>query len=348
MMKKVLVSTVLTASAIAAHAQSSVTLYGTIDEGFQYLTHSSSSGKSFIGIQSGNAIPSLFGIKGSEDLGGGMSAYFHLENGYVVNTGEQASSTSFFNRASYIGFKDNEYGALELGKQWNLMFQELLDFDATSMGQYSLLSTTLFPASTDWPNNSIKYISPSYRGLTGYAEYSFGDQVAGNFRAGRYMAFALAYDHGPLSLRSIYEDDRGEYDASTGIDAAGEVQRRATLAAKYTFDKLTVMGGYANVSGNLDISPPGNLYWLGATYQANHDVRLLAQVMHADLFHEEGEPTWMVLGATYNFSPRTFVYTFLGYLDNKNAQTVSLNALDSSQPFGMSQTGVQIGINHSF
>ncbi|WP_321813099.1 MULTISPECIES: porin [unclassified Paraburkholderia] len=347
-MKKWLVSLLCGAGSVAAHAQSSVTLYGTVDEGLQYLTHSSSGGHAEVGLQSGNAIPSLFGIKGQEDLGSGRKAYFDLESGYVVNTGQQADSSSLFNRYAFVGLEDPTWGSVELGRQWNLMFQALLDFDATSMAQYSLLSTDLFPAQSDWPSNAIKYRSPVIAGFSASAEYSFGQQVAGDSRAGRYMGASLAYDRGPLSMRAIYEDTRGELDTTTGISEANRVERRATVAAKYRFDSLSLMGGYANISGDLGLSPAGNLYWAGMTYTLTPKVTVLGEAIHHDMFHGRGEPTWVVIGGQYNLSPRTFLYGFAGYLDNHGANTVSLNALDSTQPYGMSQTGVQIGINHSF
>nr|WP_241014712.1 porin [Burkholderia sp. Ac-20379] len=323
-------------------------MYGTLDVGVQYLTHAGTDGKARFGMQSGNAIPSHFGIRGTEDIGDGRQIYFDLENGFTVNDGKIADSSTFFNRYAYVGYRDPQWGSLEMGREWNLMFQTLLEFDATEMAQYSLLSTSLFPAQTDWPGNSIKYISPAWHGFTGYAEYSFGQQLAGVARAGRYIGLALAYDAGPLAARAVYEDSRGELDAATGIDASGKVERRVTMAAKYRFGAATAMGGFANISGDLGLSPDGDLMWAGATFQVSSRVKLIAQAMHEQLFRERGQPTWVVLGSTLSLSPRTFVYGYAGVLDNHGASTVSLNALDATEPYGMSQTGVQVGINHSF
>lgn len=336
------------AGSITAHAQSSVELYGTVDLGIQYLTHAGAGGKSRLGLQSGNAIPSHFGIRGAEDIGGGRQIYFDLENGFNVNNGGMADSSAFFNRYAYLGYRDPQWGALEMGREWNLMFQTLLDFDATGMAQYSLLSTSLFPVQTDWPGNAVKYISPTWRGLTGYAEYSFGQQLAGAASAGRYLGLALAYDAGPFSARAVYENSRGERDAATGADASGRVARRATLAAKYRFGGWAAMGGYSNLSGDLGLSPDGNLMWAGATFDLSSRLKLIAQAMHEDLFRAQGQPTWLVLGTTLSLSPRTFLYGYAGVLANHGASTVSLNALDATEPYGMSQTGVQVGINHSF
>ena len=85
-MKKVLLAaTISSLFAVAAHAQSSVTLYGVIDAGVVYANNahtpgSASSGQSW-GVGSGNVSDTLWGLKGSEDLGGGMHAIFKLEDG---------------------------------------------------------------------------------------------------------------------------------------------------------------------------------------------------------------------------------------------------------------------------
>src|SRR5258706_11288579 len=88
-----------------AHAQSTVTLYGTIDTGIQYLSHASSDDKASIGMQSGNSIPSHWGLTGSEDLGGGLSAYFKIENGFLENSGSMTMPGDLFNRFALVGLK---------------------------------------------------------------------------------------------------------------------------------------------------------------------------------------------------------------------------------------------------
>lgn len=67
-----------------AHAQSSVTLYGTIDAGLDYISNQKSpagAGPAY-GVQSGNVSTSRWGLRGNEDLGGGLGAVFTLENGF--------------------------------------------------------------------------------------------------------------------------------------------------------------------------------------------------------------------------------------------------------------------------
>jgi predicted porin len=345
--KRLALPAMLMGTAGTAFSQSSITLYGTVDVGVQYLSHSSADGKASIGMQSGNSIPSRWGITGSEDLGAGLSAYFKLENGFLMNSGSMVVPGDLFNRFALVGLKGS-WGAVEFGKQPNMMFEQTLLYDATYMAQYSLLSTNLMPLATVFPNNSVEYRTPDFNGLSGAAMYSFGQQQAGDFRAGKYLGVSTAYARGPVSIRAVYEQANGSGDGLTGGSESGAVDRRASIAAKYSAGSVTVMGGYANVSGDLHLSPPGNVYWLGGTYLVSPMFSVLAQAMHYDASGGQGRPTWSILGGIYRLSVRTFVYGYAGYLDNRGAKTVSLNSFDPSQPNGMSQTGVQIGINHAF
>ena len=109
-----------------------------------------------------------------------------------------------------------------------------------------------------------------------------------------------------------------------------------------------MMSGYANVTGDLQLSPGGNLYRAAGTYNLTPTFSMLVQALRNDTSNREGHPAWAILGCIYRLSVSTFVYGYAGYLDNLGAKTVSLNSFDPSQPDGMSQTGVQLGINHSF
>ena len=109
-MKKTLVMAAVAASFTSvAHAQSSVTLYGLLDAGVTY-TSNVNGGKQFA-VTSGNIDQSLFGLRGVEDLGGGLKAIFTLESGFNVGNGKYANDGSMFNRQSYVGLS-SQYGTV--------------------------------------------------------------------------------------------------------------------------------------------------------------------------------------------------------------------------------------------
>jgi predicted porin len=105
-----------------AHAQSSVTLYGVIDESVHYLTHANQAGDSSIGLGNGGMTESRWGIRGVEDLGGGWSTFFKLENRFYMNTGQSDPTLPFFNEAQ-VGVRSDSYGQVIFGRQYNAMIE---------------------------------------------------------------------------------------------------------------------------------------------------------------------------------------------------------------------------------
>lgn len=109
--------------ASGAWAQGNVTLYGSMDAGVGYVNNVGGHAKWSM-IQ-GNTQPDRWGFKGREDLGGGLSAIFQLENGFYTNNGQLATANTLWNRAAYLGLSSPRYGTLTLGRQTPLPFDLL-------------------------------------------------------------------------------------------------------------------------------------------------------------------------------------------------------------------------------
>ena len=116
MKKSLLALAALGASAGVAHAQSSVTLYGIVDEGFNINTNAG--GKHLYNLSSGVLQGSRWGLRGTEDLGGGLQAVFVLEDGFDASTGKFGQGGLEFGRQAYVGLSSN-FGALTLGRQYD-------------------------------------------------------------------------------------------------------------------------------------------------------------------------------------------------------------------------------------
>jgi general bacterial porin, GBP family len=191
----------------AAHAQSSVTLYGLIDAGITYtsneVTGTGGGGHSNWQMTSGAVQDSRWGLRGAEDLGGGLKAVFALESGFDVNNGQYTSSNRIFNRQAYVGVSSREYGTLTLGRQTD----EMVDF----VGPLSLTGTEFGGTHFAHPfdidnlndsfqiNNSVKYTSPDFAGFKLGALYGFSNQ-AGGFTNNRAYSFGLSYVRGPWKV----------------------------------------------------------------------------------------------------------------------------------------------------
>ncbi|MFM0053853.1 porin [Caballeronia grimmiae] len=211
-MKRILIAgAALATLSGAAQAQSNVTLYGLIDAGITYtnsqITGTGGGGHSNWQMTSGGVQYSRWGLRGAEDLGGGLQAIFNLENGFNINNGQLSSANRIFNRLAYVGVASRDFGSLTLGRQTDGM----VDF----VGPLSLTGTqyggTRFAHPFDVDNlndsfqinNSVKYSSPDFAGFKIGALYGFSNQ-AGGFANNRAYSVGASYSWGPLNFGAGY------------------------------------------------------------------------------------------------------------------------------------------------
>ncbi|SDC86072.1 porin [Paraburkholderia lycopersici] len=196
----------------AANAQSSVTLYGLIDTSITYVnnqrTASPGAGSSNWSMLSGNLSASRWGLRGREDLGGGTAAIFALENGFSSNTGALSQKgVDMFGRQAWVGLQSNALGTLTLGRQYDMILNFVTPLGASGSGWGGNLA--MHPYDNDDSiqniriNNSVKYVSPTYRGLTFGAMYGFSN-TPGEFGNNAAWSVGLGYANGPLSLGAGY------------------------------------------------------------------------------------------------------------------------------------------------
>jgi GBP family porin len=197
--------------ASAAHAQSSVTLYGLIDAGITYtnnnVTAAGGPGHSNFKATSGSVNGSRWGLRGAEDLGGGLKAIFTLENGFSIMNGTNGQGGREFGRQAFVGLSSNQFGAVTLGRQYD----SVVDF----VGPLALTGTqyggTQFAHPFDNDNldntfrvsNSVKYTSANYAGFKLGAMYGFSNE-AGGFSDNRAYSVGASYNYGPLNVAGAY------------------------------------------------------------------------------------------------------------------------------------------------
>jgi predicted porin len=170
---------------VYVHAQSSVTLYGVVDAGVSYVNNVASQpgaiGARKIQATTGVGVPSRWGLRGTEDLGSGNSAIFVLENGFSVINGTQLQGSRLFGRQAFVGLTNQKLGSVTFGRQYD----SVVDFVgplvssrqwATQYGAHIGDIDNLY--TTFRINNSIKYTSPTYLGLTFGGLYAFSNQAA--------------------------------------------------------------------------------------------------------------------------------------------------------------------------
>lgn len=246
-------------SASAAHAQSSVTLYGLLDAGLMY-TNNVASGSSHGGLvqaTSGNINGDRFGMKGSEDLGQGLKAVFTLESGFNGENGKSGQDGRLFGRMAFVGLSSNQFGTLTIGRQ----FDEMYDFIGPLSGAAADFGFSSFAHPYDNDNlthtvginNAVKYMSNSYNGFTFGSMYAFSNST--DFDLNRAYSVGASYNNGPLKAAVAYLQidgskgttsssagavDIAENSAVAGFSAGAKVQRTFGSGLNYSFGPATV------------------------------------------------------------------------------------------------------------
>ncbi|WP_233803526.1 porin [Paraburkholderia sp. HP33-1] len=228
MKKSLLALAALGAFAGVAHAQSSVTLYGIVDVGINMNTNSG--GSHLYNMSSGVLQGSRFGLRGTEDLGGGLKALFVLENGFDLTNGKLGQGGLMFGRQAYVGLQ-SDFGTVTLGRQYDSVVDYVGPFEVGDQwGGY----IAAHPGDIDnfnnayRTNNTIKYTSNNYNGLTFGGTYSFGG-TAGDFTHNQIWSLGAGYANGPLQLGVGYLNARTPA-ASGGIFNNGGTIATNTLA----------------------------------------------------------------------------------------------------------------------
>ncbi|KVG66630.1 porin [Burkholderia pseudomultivorans] len=255
MKKSLLALVALGAFAGAAHAQSSVTLYGIIDEGL--LFNNNAGGKHLYSMASGVMQGSRFGLRGTEDLGGGLKAIFTLENGFDVNSGKLGQGSLMFGRQAYVGLSSN-FGTVTLGRQYDSVVDFVGPLEAGDQwGGY----IAAHPGDLDnfnnayRVNNAIKYTSPTYAGFSFGGLYSLGG-IAGQFARNQVWSLGAGYNNGPLVLGVGY------LNARTPGNAGGMFNNGSTASAAPV--SSPVYGAYANNANTYQVIGAGGAYTFGA------------------------------------------------------------------------------------
>src|SRR5579871_2322709 len=152
-------------------AQSSVTLYGIVDQSIRYTTNSNAANDGMVQMTNGAITNSRWGLKGAADLGNGMQAIFRLESGFEPETGALDSKNTIFNRYAYVGLTGN-FGTVRLGRQTTEGFNLFEDLDPLTIGNYGANSWPYY-LTQGYVSSAVSY-EKSLSGFTFGASYAFG------------------------------------------------------------------------------------------------------------------------------------------------------------------------------
>jgi predicted porin len=359
-MKKTLcVLAVLAAITNYACAQSSsVSIYGLIDEAI-VLERGGAAGP-VNKLSSGVSAGSRLGFKGNEDLGGGLSALFLLENGFQADTGAVGQGGLLFGRQAYVGLKGNA-GIVTLGRQYTPQYLTTSFADPFNNGSagdsVNLLQATGNSASR--MDNSVKYATPVMNGFSGEFAYGFGE-VAGNTSTGRQIGAEVGYATGPLDVRLAYHN-RNNDTATTKIDAA----KNTLLAATYNFNVAKLHFAYGVDKGpfSAPLRNLGNPYnyavaptlasvttdstdlLFGVTVPFGVHTLLVSYIRKNDKTAANQDATQAAIGYRYSLSKRTDLYAAYAHISNKNGASYTVgNTIEA----GSGNKALDLGLRYTF
>lgn len=372
--------------AIGAHAQSSVTLYGTLDAGLLYQSRTNGGGPgnpnfgknvgSYFGFGDGGYSPSVFGLKGVEDLGGGLKAKFQLESGINTGTGGyNASNGNLWGRESWVGLDSDQFGEVRLGLQRSPFFYTMLDLDprgsltGSSLTPYldNVVETGLFVS------NAVSYYSPVFYGISGELMFGFGN-TAGNFQAGRQWSASLKYQHQGLLLEAVYYDSNAG-GATITLPTSDVPFEGRMIGAGYDFGKVSVKASVTNYKLGVPTDPltadaPNNYVFSGGGSWAIRPDLLVNGVAFYQIDRNDTKSHALLgsLGLEYLLSRRTSFYTQVGVVHNAGGADLGIAdgesgligtaTVDGGYPSNPSQSSVfmpsgtsvavDVGIRHTF
>ncbi|ALP64939.1 MULTISPECIES: porin [Paraburkholderia] len=325
-MKRIALSTLslaLLGAAGAAHAQSSVTLYGLIDDSIQYVHNANPANDNLWQLAAGNLQGSRWGVKGTEDLGGGLKAIFQLESGFNPNNGKMGSygtGTKLFGRQAYVGVTHDAYGTFTVGRQYD----PLVDLVQPLTADNYFGSTFTTPGDVDnndnssRTNNAIKYVSPVWSGFQFEGMYALGG-VAGATGAGQSWAGAATWAGGPFSVAAGY------FHMSNANTIAGRAGTWGTgVTSDGTFDGSNVNQFYSTAKA-IDITSAAAQYVTGPF---TFNIRYSFAQYKPDAFSGAGfaeQEKFHVAGAYAGYQVTPAMLIGLGYIYTHAAGDTSAN-----------------------
>jgi predicted porin len=336
----------------AAHAQSSVTVFGLLDLS---IAHYGGDGPTFSGMSSDGYQSSRLGFRGTEDLGGGLAASFWLEaainpqNGSAGTTNTNNQSTGgigsgglTFGRRSTVSLSGG-WGELRLGRDYTPGFWNLSNFHPFGTNGVGTAGVLFYPVQSGArithvrASNAVGYFLPNnLGGFYGQAMYAFGNTAsnATNPDDGRLFGARVGYAGGPVDVAVGY--------SKTKLTPVGDFTQ-TNIGASYDFKVVKLFALWGENKVGTTKTKPWNV---GAHVPFGAGVFRVAygQVKTTGVASDASQ--WTV-GYLHNLSKRTAVYANYSQVDNKGAGTTYNVGSPVTTPGGESK-GWELGVRHAF
>lgn len=338
-MKKSLIALAVLAASGAAMAQSSVTLYGIADAWVgSTKTEVGGVGQRQTAVNTSGVNGSRWGLKGSEDLGGGMSAIFQLESGFSLDTGASAQNGALFGRQAFVGLKSG-FGTVSLGRQYsaydNLQGATNHNYDAFTFSARGPVSANGMRDYTSRVDNSIAYTSPTFSGFSGAVVYGLGENKNAptnvNRSATDNASVHIKYANGPVMVGYAYQQEK-----LLAVAGVQDKNKYNLIGGTYDFGVAKLVASYNTAKNNTFKDKEGQVGVVvpfGAAAISAGYVRSKSQGLGV----ERTGKGYSILG-TYALSKRTGLYA--------GAQNTKAHILNAAAETEITTYG--LGVRHSF
>lgn len=335
----------------AALAQPNITLYGRVDSGLGVADSDAPGSDSTVFVWSGVQSATRFGVRGSEDLGGGLRVTFNIESGIELDTGEASNGTRFWARRAVVGLAGG-FGEINIGRDYTPGYRAIGSTDVMGLGLFG--NWKVFASNggiTSRASNGLHYKSPDWSGLTLRAMLATGEAEDVSRPSGDGDMYGLSgvYENGPLTVQGYYQSR--EFD--NGLSDTNRVDEYG-VGAQYRFGAFRVAASYGMADTKL---PAGS--------SVEHDawsVGLGARIGVGEVLFNYvrqqidlvGRPEAKSFGIAYvhPVSKRTNFYASYGQLDNDDGADFTLRASASRTAVGGTSNAepkaFAVGILHSF
>ncbi len=320
----------------AAHAQSSVTVFGIADVSLKSV---SNGGVTTTQMGSDGMLNSRLGFRADEDLGGGLKAGAWLETAFNPDTGTINASGKFWHRRTTVSLSGN-FGELRLGRDLNPSFYNLSVFDpftTCGVGSGFNLATNLGSGAATLlrTDNAVAYFLPAnLGGLYGHFQWAPGEGIPGN----RYAGGRVGYQNGPWNAAIAF--------ANTGT-ATPDSFKLMNAGISYDAGFVKVMALYNQVK----YGDKKQANWeLGVVAPVSAVGRVRASYQRADASGagtDANDARQVAIGYMHSLSKRTSLYSTYSHLTNSGAARFAVSTPPVAVAGGTSK-GFEVGIMHSF
>jgi predicted porin len=335
-----------------------VSIYGIVDAGIEHQRVSagaSGPAKSSTQLSSGSFSASRIGFRGSEDLGSGLRAFFHLENGFNTDDGT-INNGALFGRRSIVGL-GGTWGEASLGRDYTPAFWPQFSSDINNLALYGNAGTMSQIISVGMlrMNNGLSYASPELRGFRVRLAYGFGDERSTIPKdAGRLVGAAAEYRSSAWTA-GLFHQYRKTIFPTGGSSTGKDVYQGVT--GQYNFGRWSLGGGYTRydpVGPDKAGSGVTTGLWVGLLLKLDSsDLRFNVGRIKTDLASPmQGRSTVLGVNYAYYLTKRTNLYAGIGRIANNDAAQISLEAgsraIPASNGKGSDPSAFMIGVRHTF